>query len=191
MSTGQVEQEWMQKPLPPPGAEAVGPPLTDLVIEMRRAAQAMEALYRQAKLEALERLQTGVTQGVTDGNGDAVLRIFEVPQACTGYLMLCAVDEAGVTPATPDTSATLWHAIYAGGAGSPTAAQVTAVGNQLDQIPNSPTVDGQIPFTYIYADRYSAPALVGPGVFYLVIDAATATRQVAARYQVLVVQVEP
>lgn len=176
---------------PPPGAASAGPALSEMVAELSRTRQALEQLTREARREAQERLHAGTVGGGTDANGDLALKIFEVPQGATGYLTLLAVDEAGVTAAVPDTSALLWHAIYAGSPGSPTAAQVARVGNMLDCLPQAPGTDAQIPFVYVYADRYASPALVGPGVFWLVVDAAAANVQVAVRFNVLVVQPEP
>ena len=175
-----------------PGSESAGPPLTDLVWEMRRAVEALEGLYRGARLEAQVRYQAFGVQLQLDANGDGAAKLFEVPGGATGYLMHCALDEAGVTPAAPDTSATLWHAIYASAAGgTPTAAQLAVVGNLLDCTPMSPTVDAQIPFVYLYGAKEAALVLVGPGSFYLVVDAATASRQCFARGGVLVEQPEP
>ena len=183
---GQVRQP------PAPGEEAAGPALTNLVRELRESVIGLESLYRQALRTARERYYTGVALDQTDSNGDAVIHLFSVPQGATGHLLLAAVDEAGVTPAAPDTSANLWHAIYAAsGPGMERAADVAVVGSLMDCLPTSTTVDAVIPFAYLYGDRYSAPTLVGPQSFYLVIDAATAARQVAVRYGVLVVQPEP
>jgi len=176
---------------PAPGEESAGPALTDLVRETRRAATALEALYRQARYEAGERLYPVMVPFATDGNGDAAIKVFEVPQGATGYLMQLALDQAGVTPAAPNTSASLWHAIYAGPQGTLTQAQVRAVGALLDCSPLTPAADAQIPYVYTYGDRYGAPALVGPGVFWFVVDAATASVQHAIRANLLVVQPEP
>jgi hypothetical protein len=153
----------------------------------------LEQLYHQARYEAMYRIQRGVAQGATDSStGDALLQLFQVPQGCTGYLMLCALDEAGVTPAVPDTSATLWHAIYGTGGPASTQAGVVAVGQLFDFQLNAPTRgDAMLPDVYKYAAKEGAPSLVGPGVFWAVIDAATVSRQVAARYAVLVEQPEP
>ena len=54
---------------PPPGGESAGPPLTDLVVTVRDAVSALEALYHQARYEAMYRIQRGVTQSATDSNG--------------------------------------------------------------------------------------------------------------------------
>lgn len=175
-----------------PAAGSAGPPLTEMVAELADTRRALQALAAQARMEARERYVTGSAQGQTDTNGDLAVRLFEVPQGATGHLMLAAVDFAGATLASPVTSANLWHALYAGQQGaSATAAQVTSVGNMLDGQPLSPAVDAQLPYVYAYGDRWGAPTLVGPGAFWLVVDAATASRQVAVRFGVLLVQPEP
>lgn len=178
---------------PAPGSDSTGPALTELVVSVRQAVAALQALYSQARAEAMYRIQRGVAQGATDGTtGDALLQLFQVPQGCTGYLMLCALDEAGVTPAAPDTSGTLWHAIYGTAGPAANQADVVAVGQLFDFQLNAPTRgDAMLPDTYKYASKEGAPSLVGPGVFWAVIDAANTARQVAARYAVLVEQPEP
>lgn len=173
---------------PAPGTESAGPALTELVVEFRRTTQALEQLTRQARLDAQLRLATGVVTGNTDANGDAALRLFEVPAGATGSLMLLALDEGGVTPAAPDTAGTLWHAIYAGPQGASSAAQIISIGNMLDCQPLTPAADAQIPYSYTYADRWGAPTLRGPQTFWLVVDGATAARQLAARFAVLLSQ---
>lgn len=177
---------------PAPGAESVGPALVDFVQELRRTTAGLEALYSQARLEAMYRTQRGVAQGQTDSNGDLVLPLFTVPGGCTGYLMYAAIDEAGVTPAAPDTNANLWHAIYAAAAPLATRqADVVAVGQLLDfQLTAATAGDAKIPDVYRYSDKVGAPSIHGPLTFYLVVDAATAARQVAVRYAVLVEQPE-
>lgn len=177
---------------PAPGAESAGPPLTDLVQELKRAAEGLESLYRQARFEARERVQTVRAQDDTDGNGDALLELLSVPQGATGYLMSLVLELSGVTPAAPMTSATLWHAIYAAsGPGISVSAQVVAQGALLDCSPLTPAADAQLPYVYTYGDRYGAPTLVGPQTFYAVVDAATAARVVSARASILIVQPEP
>lgn len=188
----QVHTPAIQLPEPYPGTEAGGPPLVDLVRMLERVAIGQEALYRQARWEATRRIQRGVTNGATDANGDAILPLFQVPQGATGYLMLCTLDEAGVTPAAPDTNANLYHGIYATNGPVSRAADVIAVGQLLDTLPDAATAgDFKIPAVYKYPDAAGAPSLVGPGFFVVYIDAATATRQVAARWAVLVEQPEP
>lgn len=176
---------------PAPGAESAGPALVDLVQELRAVSQLAQMYFNRARLAAGEQMYTGVQQEATDANGDAAVRLFEVPQGTTGYLTLATVDEAGVTPAAPDTSANLWHAIYAGPPGDPTPAQLALVGNMLDAMPNSPVVDAMIPFNYAYGNKETAPTLVGPGTFWFVVDAANATRQIAVRYNVVICRTEP
>lgn len=176
---------------PRPGAEAAGPALEEMVVELGRSRQALEALARAAALEARERYVTGRAGGQTDGSGQLALKLFEVPQGATGHLLLCAVDFAGVTLASPLTNANLWHAIYAGQPGSQTFTQLVQVGNMLDGQPLSPAVDAQLPYIYAYGDRWGSPTLVGPGSFFLAIDGATAARQVGVRYGVLLEQPEP
>jgi hypothetical protein len=179
----------VRKPLGP-DEDIAGPALTPLVYELRRVVNGLDILYARARQEAQLRPQIGVAQANTDANGDALLKLFEVPQGATAYLMLCAIDQAGVDPGSPQTSATMWHAIYGAGAGV-SAAGVVAVGNLMDARPNAPTIDAQIPFAYVYASHYGAPTLIGPATFYVVIDGAGATRQVAARFVALVEQPEP
>lgn len=188
----QVHVPGIQTQEPYPGREVGGPALTDLVMTIRQVAEGMEALYRQARFESMRRIQRGVTPGQTDANGDCILPLFQVPQGATGHLMLCALDEAGVTPAAPDTNANLYHGIY--GITGPTqrAADVIAVGNLLDTLADAATAgDFKIPAVYKYTDPLGAPSLVGPGMFVAYIDAATAARQVAARWAVYVEQPEP
>jgi hypothetical protein len=167
-----------------------------MVAELAASRFALERLALQAKSTAHERLQTGVSSAQLDNNGDAVIHLFSVPQGATGYLMLAAVEEATFTPAAPDTSGTLWHAIYeAPGAGMDTQAQVVAQGSLRDFLLSAPTRgDAMIPDVYKYADRYGAPSAVGPNSFYLVIDAAAGVaggRKVTCAWQVLVCQPEP
>lgn len=173
---------------PAPGGDSAGPPLTDLVYELSRTRQALEQLVGRARSDSIVLLNAGVVGGQTDGSGDLALKLAEVPQGATGHLMLAAIDEAGVTPAAPDTAGTLWHAIYAGPPGSATAAQVIAVGNLMDCQPLTPAADAQIPHAYTYGERWGAPTLRGPQSFWLVIDGATASRQIAVRYAVLIEQ---
>lgn len=189
--TGMVDVPGRVERPPAPGAESAGPALVDLVRELREVTRLGQAYFARARLAAAEQLYAGMVQDATDANGDAALKLFEVPQGSTGYLTLATVDEAGFTPASPDTSANLWHAIYAGPPGDATPAQIALVGNMFDCLPQNPTVDAQIPFNYCYGTKEAAPALVGPGSFWFVIDAATATRQVAVRYNVLVCRTEP
>lgn len=191
MSVPEVELPAAVRRAPAPGEEAAGPPLTHLVVDLRRAVDALEALYRRARQEAQVRYVTGRAGGQTDANGDAAIFLFEVPQGATGYLVHCALDEDGVTPANPDTSLNLWHAIYAGSGKDQTRAQVVAVGSLLDCTPQSPGIDTQIPFVYLYGEHYAAPTLVGPQSFYLVIDAATASKQIGVRFGLLIEQPEP
>lgn len=174
-----------------PASEVAGPPLTELVYQLRRAADGLHSLYARAKQESQVRYYTGRAQGQTDGNGDVAIWLQEVPQGATGYLTICAIDMAGVTPAAPVTSANLWHAIYAGGGINLTAAQITVVGAMLDCSPDSPVADGQLPFVYRYGDWRCSPTLVGPQSFYVVIDAATAARQIGVRFGMLIEQPEP
>lgn len=168
-----------------------GPELAQMVQLLERTAEGLAALYRMARLEAQYRYQSYNVGFESDSNGDGAVLLFEVPQGATGYLMHCAVDEAGVTPATPDTRATLWHAIVAAGGGTPTAAQVKQARALLDCSPVVPTIDTQIPFVYLYGDPKAAPCLVGPQAFYLVVDAANPAVQISARGGVYIEQPEP
>ncbi len=177
---------------PPPGEEVAGPAITPLLVEVRHAIRAELALLAQAKLETQTRQQSGLAQGQTDASGNAALQLFQVPGGATGRLVWATLDEAGVTPAAPDTSATLWHAIYAASsAGIFDPTQIIAVGSLLDYRLNAPTRgDALIPDVYSYSDVKAAPTLVGPATFYLVVQAATATRRIACRYTVYIEQPE-
>ena len=175
-----------------PAEEVAGPALTDLVAEFRRANDGMAQLLQRAKMEAIERCYHGRTQFGTDSNGDGCASLFAVPQGATGYLMMLAIDQDGVTPAAPNTAPTLWHAIYDGSQPDITdPTKIIKVGSLLDCSPLSPAADAQLPYVYTYGDRYGAPTLVGPGVFYFVVDGATASKQHALRYNVVIAQPEP
>lgn len=172
---------------PPPGEESAGYPLTPLVTELKAQRQILDKLHARALSEMQCRTAIIRASNNTDaGTGDAVLELYEVPPGYIGYLVHLQVDEAGVTPAAPDTNANLWLGIYGGEqSGQTTQAQVVAIGALLDALPDRPTAaggfDGQIPATFRYGDYRCAPTLKGGSVFYLVIDAATASRQVYAR----------
>lgn len=186
LETGRVEVPGRAMTPPAPGQETIGPALVDLVAELRQVVSLERVLAARAARDAIEDIYTGMVQGATDANGDAALKLFEVPQGAKGYLTLATVDMAGVTPASPDTNANLWHGIYGSSAADPTAAQADQVGGLLDAMPNSPSVDAMIPFNYAYGNRETAPCIMGPQAFYFVIDAATATRQIAVRFNVVV-----
>jgi hypothetical protein len=173
-----------------PGPMA-GPPLTDLVVELRRTADAMMQLYRQAQFTARERVHRVKASAQLDANGDAAIELFQVPQGSTGYLMILAIEQGTATPGTPITSATLWHAIFGHTDGGQKSAAQAAAGTLLDCSPITPAADAQIPYVYTYGDRYGSPTLVGPGTFYLVIDASTASEAVHVNGSVLVCQPEP
>lgn len=174
---------------PAPGEISAGPALTELVVETRRAAVAIEQLTRAARAEAHVREYQLRGSFNTDANGDGGARLFEVPQGATGYLVWLALDQVGVSPAGPDTSADLWHALYSGAGAS--AAAVIAVGNLLDCQPLTPAADAQIPYVYSYGSRESAPTLIGPEAFWIVVDGATASRTHGYRGKVIVLQPEP
>jgi hypothetical protein len=177
---------------PAPAGESAGPPLTDLVIEVRRALRAELSLLAQARGEAQAREHLGVASGQLDASGNALLKLFEVPAGATGYLMAAALDEPAVaTAANPDTNANLWHGIFAGGPAARAPADVIGPGSLLDCRPLAPTPDAQIPFVYTYGSERAAPTLVGPGTFYAVIQAATAGRLIVCRWHVYVAQPEP
>ncbi len=174
---------------PQPGAESVGPALTQLVQATAQAQQTLNALVRSAQHEERKRMQQFSKAGNTGETGDLLLELFTVPAMCTGYLGWVSIDEAGVTPANPDTSNDLYLALYAAsGAGMTEAAQVVAAGSLLDAIPSAPNVNAQVPFTFVYGHWRTAPMLIGPSTFYLVVDAATAARQVSARGAVYIEQ---
>lgn len=172
-----------------PGAESAGPPLTELVHTLSVTNRALESLAAYARLDQRERMQDFTATAQSDGNGDALLELFQVPSGAQGFLTWCAVDMAGVTPASPVTSATLWLGLYAAAsAGITNPAQVVAVGSLLDMSPDSVAADAQIPFTFRYGCHHTCPLLRGPATFYLVVDATTAARQLAARGSVYVEQ---
>lgn len=191
--SAQVDVPGVQRGHPHPGGEVAGPALTDLVITMRRAAEGMEQLFRQARMEAMFRFQRGVAQGQTDANGDALLHLFEVPQGATGYLTMVTLELAGADPANPVTGANPWHAIYAAqGTRSSRLADIIQVGGLVDFLLTDATAgQAKLPDVYKYGDKNSAPSLVGPNSFWAVIRLFTAARQVTARWQVLVEQPEP
>lgn len=176
LETGAVDVPGRVVRPPAPGAESVGPPLVELVQELRHTAQVMQSLFRHARQDVRYRLQYLRGQFALDGNGDGAAELFEVPQGAVASLGWLALDEGGaaVTPANPTTSANLWHAIFAVGSGTPTAAQAASKGAFLDGRPNAPTPDAQIPFAYVYGSEKAAPRLAGPQAFWLVVDAATA-----------------
>lgn len=176
----------------PPGEEIAGPSTSPLVVETLQALRAEIALLAQARIESRDRYNPLSTVGQTDGNGDAVIELYTVPGGSTGHLVWVAVDEDGVTPGAPDTSDDLWHAIYAGQPGAPpTAASIRSVGSLLDMQPASPITNAQIPSVYVYGSEHSAPSLVGPGTFYLVIDGATASIQIGVRFGIVLHAPEP
>lgn len=163
--------------LPGPGA---GPPLTELVVELRRAIDAQNQLALRAARDLQERRVQVAAQANPDGSNDVVMQIYEVPQGALAYLIGLAVEQDGATPATPTTSATLWHAIYGcPSGGSKTIAQVIAQGQLLACQPDSPAADTQLPYVYNFGD--SAPSVFGPGALYLVADSVTAARVVSCR----------
>lgn len=166
---------------PAPGAESAGPPLVDLVQELRATTAAAMRLFADARRDVQYRFQQIRAQVTLDANGDGAVILYQVPQGASAALTWLAVDEASVTPANPDTSANLWHAIYAGPPGSPTAVQVAARGALLDCRPTAPGTDAQIPTSYIWGDQKAAPRLVGPECFWFVIDAGTANAEVFLR----------
>lgn len=175
---------------PAPGRESAGPPLTELVQEIASVARGMHELFAHARREARYRVQYLRSQVQCDSNGDAAVVLFEVPQGASASLTWLSIDEGGatITPAAPDTTATLWHAIYAGGGGAPTQALRAVKGNLLDCRPNDPTVDAQIPFAYVWGDEKAAPRLVGPEAFIFVVDGATANAQILLRGAVCIEQ---
>lgn len=177
---------------PAPGSESAGPPVGELIQLLHRNALGLESLYRQAQSEARERCIHGSASFNSDGNGDGTVGLFAVPGGATGYLMHLAIDQEGSTPAAPNSNATLWHAIYAGtGAGITDPTKVVAQGALLDCSPSSPLTDAQIPYVYLYGDRYGAPSLVGPGAFYFVVDGALANRRHSLRFNIVISQPEP
>jgi hypothetical protein len=177
---------------PAPGAESAGPALVDLVQDLGHTVRVMQSLFMDARRDLRYRYQTVRAQFQCDANGDGAVELFEVPQGAVAALVILAIDSGGaaITPANPDTGANLWHAIYAAGGGSGTAAQVAAKGNLLDCRPNAPTPDAQIPFAYVYGSEQAAPRLQGPEAFYLVVDAAAANSQILARGVVCIEQPE-
>lgn len=166
------------RPLPPPGQEAVGPLLTDLVTEMQRATRESLILFRNAIADKQDRIEEFTKQFQVDANGDGCVALFTVPAGAIGRIVICNVDEAGVTPANPDTNANLWHGIFvvSGGQNIQNPAQVAVGGSMRDAMPSAPTTDAMIPFTYVYGDRTAGPVARGGDTFYLVVDAATASR---------------
>lgn len=190
LETGEVDVPGRVATPPAPGTESIGPPLVDLVAELRHTAQVMQSLFSYARRDVRYRLQHLTGQFQCDGNGDGGVEIFEVPQGAVASLGWLAIDEGAdaVTPANPDTNANLWHAIFAVGSGTPTAAQAAAKGGFLDGRPNAPTPDAQIPFAYVYGSEKAAPRLAGPQAFWLVVDAATADSMITFRGIVCVEQ---
>lgn len=184
MSTQDVVSEQVPGRLvtpPAPGTESIGPAMVDLVTEMRSIARMTQALYTDAVRDVRYRYEYVRKQFQCDANGDGAVQIFEVPQGATAALTVLSVDQPGVTPAAPNTSADLWHAIFGGPGGNPTPAQVNAKGEMLDMRPNAPSPDAQIPFAYLYGDVKAAPRLPGPEAFWFVVDAATASAQILLR----------
>jgi hypothetical protein len=166
--------------------------LTPLVYELRRAAEGLEKLHSQARREAQVRYLPLSAALQTDGNGDGAVKLYEVPGGATAWITWLAVDEGGaVTLAAPDTRATLWHGIFAGQPGTPSAAQVVAQGSLLDGQPSSVAADAQIPAVYTYGSERAGPCLIGPGSFYFVVDAANANVRLAIRCGVYVETPEP
>jgi hypothetical protein len=180
-------------PAPPPGEEVAGPALAPFLLELRGALRAELELLASARLGSRARTYSGVASGQTDGSGNAVLPLFEVPNGGIGRLVWATIDEAAVTPATPDTSGSLFHGVWAASAsGITTVAAVVAVGSLLDYRLNAPTRgDALIPDVYSYGSEVAAPTLVGPATFYFVVEAANTAKQVACRWTVVVDQPNP
>lgn len=191
IETGQVAVAAGVRRPPEPGAEVAGPPLTDLVAELRSVAQGMERLYREAIREAQVRTVTQRAPFQTDSNGDGAVDLFQVPQGATGYLTRLVANLGDTTPAAPVTAATLWHAILGGQAGTETFAQAFRNGTLLAFQPDSPAADAQLPAQYEFGDFRTAPCLVGPQTFIFVVDGATANSQIVCQFTVLIVQPEP
>lgn len=176
----------------PPGAESVGPPITDLVLATEQLRRIADALYAQARGEAQERFYIIDKSGQTDSNGDSAIELFQVPQGATGYLCFAVVDEAAETPASPDSQAAMWLGIGWGAPGGSQLSQVYRQGGLLDFHPFGDTnYTPQIPTRFMYGDRHCAPALVGPLAFYGLVDGATAARALRWHANILVVQPEP
>ena len=176
---------------PAPGEESAGPPTSELVLELRSAVRAELALLAQARLEALEREILGLVAFNSDGSGNGFVELAEVPGGATGYLTWLTVDVDGSTPATPTTSGTLWLAVYAGAQGARGSADVAVIGSLLDCQPATPAADAQIPAVFSYGARDAAPALVGPGTFYVVVASSAASKLHVCRFRVVLVQPEP
>ncbi len=164
---------------PPPGEEAAGPALTQLVEQTSRAAAALEHLYREARWKSQARYSSIAVPFATDGSGNATVQLFEVPQDSQGTLVLCAVDEAGVTPQAADTRATLSLILHAGRPG---------VGSMVDCIPQTPGVPAQLPSVFLYGNELTAPRVYGPTAFFLQVQNGNASKQCVARIGIWVLR---
>ena len=186
---------------PQPGEESAGPALEAFVYELASTRQVLEALFHQAKFIDRRRVIANTASITLDASGNGALFLYAaifgllpalflyaVPQSYTGYLMLVALEEDGATPNAPDTPATAWHAIYeTSELGSPTAAQVIALGGLRDFQTNGAVAGkSRLPDVYKYGDKVGAPSAVGPQGWYVFFQNFTASRRVVANWQVLI-----
>lgn len=168
---------------PAPGGESAGPPLTMLDFQTSLERMLERLLERDARQRSGYRYYEAVIPFATDASGNAAVKLFEVPAGALGSLVLVAVDEAGVTPQSPDTRATLSLELVIGSAGTTLSA---SVGELVDCLPQTPGVAAQIPSTFNYGDKETSPRTTGPRAFWLVVQNANASKQCAARIGVCV-----
>lgn len=118
---------------PPPEAYAgsgqpVGPELWRRVLEMADTPEGRAALRRIIQsdtAEPREFVYEGVVGFQSDASGNAVARMFDVPQGARAYLTRALVEVGGQAPGTA-ASAAAWLGIYETGGGDRTANVTTA-----------------------------------------------------------------
>lgn len=121
---------------PPPGEEVAGPPLFDLVKELRHAQEVGRQLLEESNKLLQRRTIVRRGNGQTDASGNVDIPLFVVPMGFEFVVTRVNVESPAFTPAVPYSAATAWIALILG--------DRFGVGAILDFLPNPPLASGPI-----------------------------------------------
>lgn len=160
---------------PEPGAEVAGPPMFDLVREIRQAQIVGEQLLKQADSLFDRRVVIQTANGTTTGAGILDLLLYNVPQGFEFTITRVNVEAVGFSPAVPYTNAAGWIAVCRG--------DRFAVGSILDFLPNPPVASGAI-LPALFTDGANQAGIIRGGEkVSLHIETGPATTDVYVRLQ--------
>jgi hypothetical protein len=141
-------------PAPEPGPEVAGPAMFNLVQETVRALDVQSQLIVRAIPLLTNRIVIEKHAVQTDANGNADVKLYQVPQGMQFVMTRCVVEDAAHFAGTPFSVAGGWHAIIEGDRYQP--------GSIRDFAPNPPA--SNVPFIpWIYSDGNEESAVFRGG----------------------------